>query len=148
MSLFLSPSMDTDSSDILGGPTLLKPSDRQSGLPFGVKSAFVLAVLLILYVACIRIWDAFLVWREKAYKLCVLSISPDFITQLFDHSSMRRRHGIPDNDHRPFNVAYAAVVRARQEREAASRRVKLQNTIHDQQPGQNVRHRHGTCHTC
>lgn len=30
----------------------------------------------------------------------------------------RRRHGIPDSDHRPFNVAYAAALRARQEREA------------------------------
>ncbi|KAH8105982.1 hypothetical protein BXZ70DRAFT_904066 [Cristinia sonorae] len=35
---------------------------------------------------------------------------------------MRRRHGIPDNDHRPFNVAYAAATRARQELEAEARR--------------------------
>ena len=27
---------------------------------------------------------------------------------------MRRRHGIPDEDERPFNVAYAAAVRARE----------------------------------
>lgn len=26
---------------------------------------------------------------------------------------MRRRHGIPDEDQRPFNVAYAAAMRAR-----------------------------------
>jgi hypothetical protein len=31
---------------------------------------------------------------------------------------MRRRHGIPDNDHRPFNVAYAAAKRAEKEHEA------------------------------
>lgn len=30
---------------------------------------------------------------------------------------MRRRHGIPDNDHRPFNVAYAAAQRAQKEKE-------------------------------
>jgi hypothetical protein len=36
---------------------------------------------------------------------------------------MRRQHGIPDNDHRPFNVAYAAVLRARREEEVASNRV-------------------------
>ena len=30
---------------------------------------------------------------------------------------MRRRHGIPDNDHRPFNVAYAAAKQAQKERE-------------------------------
>ncbi|GJE84522.1 hypothetical protein PsYK624_005980 [Phanerochaete sordida] len=30
--------------------------------------------------------------------------------------AMRRRHGIPDSDHRPFNVAYAAVKRDQRER--------------------------------
>jgi hypothetical protein len=30
---------------------------------------------------------------------------------------MRRRHGIPDEDERPFNVAYAAAVRAREREE-------------------------------
>ena len=34
---------------------------------------------------------------------------------------MRRRYGIPDTDHRPFNVAHAAVLRARQERESQER---------------------------
>lgn len=34
---------------------------------------------------------------------------------------MRRRHGIPDNDHRPFNVAYAAANKARLQREAGER---------------------------
>ena len=36
--------------------------------------------------------------------------------------AMRRRHGIPDDDHRPFNVAYAAVVNARRERETTGDR--------------------------
>jgi hypothetical protein len=30
------------------------------------------------------------------------------------YRAMRRRHGIPDEDERPFNVAYAAAVRARE----------------------------------
>lgn len=34
---------------------------------------------------------------------------------------MRRRHGIPDNDHRPFNVAYAAAKQALKEREAEAK---------------------------
>ena len=34
---------------------------------------------------------------------------------------MRRRHGIPDSDHRPFNVAYAAASKARSEREASEK---------------------------
>lgn len=39
-------------------------------------------------------------------------------SQMFLFRSMRRRHGIPDHDHRPFNVAYAAAKRAQREREA------------------------------
>ncbi|KAF8514841.1 hypothetical protein BU17DRAFT_94094 [Hysterangium stoloniferum] len=39
----------------------------------------------------------------------------------------RRRHGIPDNDDRPFNVAYAAAALARRERELEQhRKVKLE----------------------
>lgn len=34
---------------------------------------------------------------------------------------MRRRHGIPDSDHRPFNVAYAAASKTRLERDAGVR---------------------------
>lgn len=63
---------------------------------------------------------------------------------------MRRRHGIPDNDHRPFNVAYAAVVRARQEKEAAQKakaKAVPPVPLHDRrnaQTEQNVRQRFGT----
>jgi hypothetical protein len=35
--------------------------------------------------------------------------------------AMRRKHGIPDSDCRPFAVAYAAATRARAEREAQDR---------------------------
>lgn len=34
---------------------------------------------------------------------------------------MRRSHGIPDEDSRPFNVAYAAALRTRQQAEAKAR---------------------------
>ena len=34
---------------------------------------------------------------------------------------MRRRHGIPDDDNRPFNVAYAAALQARKTREGMGR---------------------------
>ena len=62
---------------------------------------------------------------------------------------MRRRHGIPDNDHRPFNVAYAAAMRARQEIEAAKRKVELEEAALGQNhrnalPDQNLRLRPGT----
>lgn len=42
--------------------------------------------------------------------------------------SMRRRHGIPDNDHRPFNVAYAAAKRAQKEREAKEKGISIRSS--------------------
>lgn len=63
---------------------------------------------------------------------------------------MRRRHGIPDNDRRPFNVAFAAVVRARQDHEATDRsrrQAEQPGPSHDQLnalPEQNIRQRPGT----
>ncbi|KAJ7035678.1 hypothetical protein C8F04DRAFT_515192 [Mycena alexandri] len=98
--------MDYESSDILGSNTLpvrQQPPAKWSGFS---KTAFFLVLLLAAYVGAVRAWDALLKWREKSYRL-----------------SMRRQHGIPDNDHRPFNVAYAAVLRARREEEVANNRV-------------------------
>ncbi|KAJ7693910.1 hypothetical protein B0H17DRAFT_482531 [Mycena rosella] len=98
--------MDYESTDILGSsslPVRHPPSAKWSGFS---KTAFFLALLLAAYVGAVRAWEALLKWREKSYRL-----------------SMRRRHGIPDNDHRPFNVAYAAVLRARREEEVANNRV-------------------------
>ncbi|KAG6910133.1 hypothetical protein DXG01_012892 [Tephrocybe rancida] len=125
--------MDNDASDILGGPTLLNARDSQSGwlssLPFGAKSVLVLLVFFALYVVGFRVQTAFLVWREKSYKL-----------------SMRRRHGIPDTDHRPFNVAYAAVLRARQEGEEQARQARVQELEQDHQsapPDEGIRQRNG-----
>jgi hypothetical protein len=43
---------------------------------------------------------------------------------------MRRKHGIPDSDCRPFAVAYAAARRARTEREAQERN-KTTNHVPD-----------------
>ncbi|KAG6840647.1 hypothetical protein C0991_005370, partial [Blastosporella zonata] len=125
--------MDIDSSDILGGPMSLNARDSQSGwwssLPLGAKSAFGLTVVFVLYLVVIRIQETYLVLREKAYKL-----------------SMRRRHGIPDTDHRPFNVAYAAVLRARQEGQEKARKARLQELLQDPQsalPDEGVRQRNG-----
>ncbi|KAF9464828.1 hypothetical protein BDZ94DRAFT_1235040 [Collybia nuda] len=107
--------MDGDSSDILGNPnTIVRAgqASKWSGLSFGIKSTFILALLLVVYVVGIKAWGALLLWREKSYKL-----------------SMRRRHGIPDNDHRPFNVAYAAVMRARQDAEVSKRKARLDQIV-------------------
>lgn len=67
--------MDGDSSDILGNPNTIVRGDqagRWSGLSFGIKSTFILVLLLVVYALGIRAWDTLLLWREKSYKLCVL----------------------------------------------------------------------------
>ena len=65
--------MDSDITDILGGPMSLNVRDSQSGwwtsLPFGAKSVFAVIVFFILYAVFVRIREIFLVWREKSYKL-------------------------------------------------------------------------------
>ncbi|KAF7302035.1 hypothetical protein MIND_00769900 [Mycena indigotica] len=98
--------MDYESSDILGSNSPLvrapPPSQTRRWTPIVVW----IIVLAAAYVAAVYAWDALLKWREKSYRL-----------------TMRRRHGIPDSDHRPFNVAHAAVLRARREQEVAENRV-------------------------
>ncbi|KAF8634802.1 hypothetical protein AX15_000714 [Amanita polypyramis BW_CC] len=108
--------MQDDYSDILGSGTLnVKP---QSTVSFGVKAALTSFSLLVLYIIGTNIWRRFLKWRERSYRL-----------------AMRRKHGIPDDDHRPFNVAYAAVQRARQECEVLrSARSKPMNNVPREQP--------------
>lgn len=146
--------MDGDTSDILGGPTLYNVHGSQSGwwssLSFGLKAVSGSAVLLLLYVVGVRVWETLLLWREKSYKLQVpvLSLVLTFDSLYTSFRAMRRRHGIPDNDHRPFNVAYAAVMRARQEDEATTRRVRLEQAppLQDQRAvllDQQVRQRQG-----
>ncbi|KAJ6515478.1 hypothetical protein C8R45DRAFT_1067081 [Mycena sanguinolenta] len=98
--------MDYESSDILGSDTLPVRNPGSTGWSGFSKTVFFLVLLLAGYIGAMRAWTALLKWREKSYRLF-----------------MRRQHGIPDNDHRPFNVAYAAVLRARREEEVANNRV-------------------------
>ncbi|KAJ7213719.1 hypothetical protein B0H12DRAFT_370398 [Mycena haematopus] len=98
--------MDYESSDILGSDTLPVRNPGSAKWSGFSKTVFFLVLLLAAYIGAVRAWTALLKWREKSYRLF-----------------MRRQHGIPDNDHRPFNVAYAAVLRARREEEVANHRV-------------------------
>ncbi|KAF5364265.1 hypothetical protein D9756_000288 [Leucocoprinus leucothites] len=127
--------MDDESSDILGQQT--KPVLRGSksadshGVSLAVKLVFGFVILFVLYVVAMRIWFRILVWRERSYKLAT-----------------RRRHGIPDNDHRPFNVAYAAVLRARQQekdvaQKASATQPVLSSDRRNVQSEQNIRQRFG-----
>ncbi|KAF9266279.1 hypothetical protein L218DRAFT_985909 [Marasmius fiardii PR-910] len=93
--------MADEYSDILGAGTLPigpKNTGFWSSLSLTSKSSLILVLLLASYVGVSRLWGAFWKWREREYKL-----------------SMRRKYGIPDNDHRPFNVAYAAAQLAREQ---------------------------------
>ncbi|EKM79952.1 hypothetical protein AGABI1DRAFT_106270 [Agaricus bisporus var. burnettii JB137-S8] len=103
--------MDDESADILGQQTKIafrsgKGSDNDAwlGTSLIVKLVLGFVIILFLYVVSMQIWFRILVWRERSYKLAT-----------------RRKHGIPDKDHRPFNVAYAAVLLARREKEATQK---------------------------
>ncbi|PPQ72777.1 hypothetical protein CVT24_012803 [Panaeolus cyanescens] len=110
--------MASDSSDILGQQTMpILKGDRTSTSPFSVfRSLVILVVLVVIYVVGNRLRRSILLWREESYKLAT-----------------RRRHGIPDSDLRPFNVAYSeAMTRARDEekrRHAASSQFRPQPTL-------------------
>ena len=61
--------MNDDTSDILGGPTL--PNMRGDQFPRFSGLSFLVAVpaLLFSYVIVTQVWERFLIWREKSYKL-------------------------------------------------------------------------------
>ncbi|KAF8646376.1 hypothetical protein AX16_007242 [Volvariella volvacea WC 439] len=122
--------MEDDISDILGQELrpVVRVNHSQTWSNFSsVKLGFYLVLFLVGYLAVAKAWEHVLKWRERSYKL-----------------AMRRRHGIPDNDHRPFNVAYAAVVRAREEeagRKAKPRPERPVPTSDQRQREQNDTHR-------
>ncbi|CAA7258513.1 unnamed protein product [Cyclocybe aegerita] len=93
--------MEHDASDILGQRTTpLVPGSQPAKSSYSTtKLVFIALGLLVLYSIATRLWRRVLLWRERSYKLAT-----------------RRRHGIPDSDLRPFNVAYTdAVMKAREE---------------------------------
>ncbi|KAH0839783.1 hypothetical protein J3R83DRAFT_726 [Lanmaoa asiatica] len=104
-------------ADILGGPILQRP---ESGLfatfsryHFVFKSVTLLGFGLLVCIACARGLEHLKKHRELRYR-----------------KAMRRKHGIPDSDCRPFAVAYAAAKRAHLEREAQDRK-KTTNYVSD-----------------
>ncbi|KIM74984.1 hypothetical protein PILCRDRAFT_688928 [Piloderma croceum F 1598] len=87
--------MTYESSDILGGRSLENGTSSETSMFF--KLTGVATIGLFAWLAWFRGRVVFLKWKETRYK-----------------KAMRRRHGIPDEDERPFNVAYAAAMRARE----------------------------------
>ncbi|KAJ3879528.1 hypothetical protein F5051DRAFT_197539 [Lentinula edodes] len=105
--------MGDEFSDILGSATLpVRQKSQSSSFSLPVKITSTLTLLLVGYIIAARVWGRILKWREKSYRL-----------------SLRRRHGIPDNDHRPFNVAYAAVQRAKEQREKENARIRRADLV-------------------
>ncbi|PBK66866.1 hypothetical protein ARMSODRAFT_328895 [Armillaria solidipes] len=110
--------MADDFADILGSDSL--PVRREfspsawSAMSLLKYTGWALGAV-VTYVVLVLGWNSFSRARERSYRL-----------------SMRRRHGIPDNDHRPFNVAYAAVQRSRQEKERPAPAQRSQENVNTQ----------------
>ncbi|TFK55383.1 hypothetical protein OE88DRAFT_612322 [Heliocybe sulcata] len=90
-----------DNSDILAPSArpVLRPSSSRSLAPSFwtlFRLAFFATLGTIAYYAFLHYKVHFNAWRERSHRL-----------------SMRRRYGIPDDDDRPFNVAFAAAHQAR-----------------------------------
>ncbi|KAG2748427.1 hypothetical protein P692DRAFT_20804942 [Suillus brevipes Sb2] len=99
---------DDEHADILGGPILQIPNTgilgQWSQYSILLRASLILALGLLVSLISVRAWD---IWKKNQ--------------ELGYRKAMRRKHGIPDSDCRPFAVAYAAATRARAEREAQDR---------------------------
>ncbi|KAF8450679.1 hypothetical protein L210DRAFT_2404644 [Boletus edulis BED1] len=106
-----------EQADILGGPILQRPESgifaTFSQYYFLFKSVTLFGLGLLAWIACARGLEHLKKHRELR--------------------AMRRKHGIPDSDCRPFAVAYAAAKRAHLEREAQDRK-KTTNYVSDHNP--------------
>ncbi|KAI9069214.1 hypothetical protein FKP32DRAFT_79459 [Trametes sanguinea] len=91
---------DDESADILGGRLQVSPPRPPLWSDPG-RITLLLGVAAVVVFAWVRVAPHYRQWRETRYR-----------------KAMRRRHGIPDDDHRPFNVAYAAALQARKKRES------------------------------
>ncbi|KAI0307127.1 hypothetical protein B0F90DRAFT_1813930 [Multifurca ochricompacta] len=110
----MAPDFDFESSDILGGalPVGRGRVSQHSSFSFFFKICALGAGILFLLLAFRHGRVVFLRWKEKHYKL-----------------SMRRRYGIPDNDLRPFNVAYAAAKLAQEDKRRLQEPVRKVSTF-------------------
>jgi len=85
--------------------------------------------------------------------VCLLKCFYGFNSYLVLFSSLRRKHGIPDSDHRPFNVAWAAARTAREDQEREDTRIARAGpasvSSHEPRASQpeHLRHRPGICVT-
>lgn len=140
---------DDEYADILGGPILQNPKPsflgKWSQYSVFFRASVILALGLFVLLLAVRAWDIWKKNQELGYRKCVLCCL--FLSSLPNPSStraMRRKHGIPDSDCRPFAVAYAAATRARGEREAQERqnssKLKLERPIMDQPVPSSVTH--------
>ncbi|KAF8592715.1 hypothetical protein K439DRAFT_1656119 [Ramaria rubella] len=110
----------TDSSKWAAVHGTLDATMSQRGGPSGTGSLFTVAWVLGLLLGLLWILRngraVFSQWQENVQR-----------------RANRRRHGIPDEDDRPFNVAYAAAALARKERERKEKE-KLKPRVQPAQP--------------
>ncbi|TDL29631.1 hypothetical protein BD410DRAFT_780099 [Rickenella mellea] len=96
--------MCDDTGDLLGRhemPPLREPQSRVTTIAVTALLVFI-GLMSLLVFRDLR--NHFTRWQDQRYR-----------------RQKRRKHGIPDDDHRPFNVAYAAAVRERRERDILER---------------------------
>ncbi|KAG9317324.1 hypothetical protein JVU11DRAFT_1522 [Chiua virens] len=107
-----------EQADILGGPILQRPESSLFAsfgqYHFVFKSVTLLGLGLFVWIVCVHGLEHLKKHRELRHR-----------------KAMRRKHGIPDSDCRPFAVAYAAAKRAHLEREAQDRKKMATNYVAD-----------------
>ncbi|KAI9513357.1 hypothetical protein F5148DRAFT_1279066 [Russula earlei] len=110
---------DFESSDILGGalPVGRGRVAQNSGFSAFFKICALGASTLVLLLVFRHGRVYFLRWKERHYKLLI-----------------RRRYGIPDNDQRPFNVAYAAARLAHEDKRKMQDRTRNVQTLDQSSP--------------
>ncbi|OCH90962.1 hypothetical protein OBBRIDRAFT_559005 [Obba rivulosa] len=115
--------MEDNSSDILGGrlPVQRRHSSTLWIQPDSTGKLYAGFALVVIVSAFLWLKPYWYSWRNERYRMQV-----------------RRRHGIPDDDRRPFSVAFAAA-NARKQREAKEK--ELRESQEDGQPPSALRPR-------
>lgn len=118
-----------EQADILGGPILQRPEyglfSTFSRYHLVFKSVTLFGLGLLVWIVCARGLAHLKKHRELRYRKYVSHPDASYILfDIFSARAMRRKHGIPDSDCRPFAVAYAAAKRTHLEREALDQKKK------------------------
>jgi hypothetical protein len=143
------PAMHTDSSKWVAIHDALDPTAPRVGVSSGTGSLFTVAWVVGIVLGLIWVLrngrTVFEQWQENVHRRYVVirtPVDPRLLSCPNHPSANRRRHGIPDDDDRPFNVAYAAAALARRQREGQEKK-KLDNVRQQSTQQESEWTRHG-----